>query len=142
MVNIRSPWAFQDLVQELDRMTRDVGWAFGAPSISSDSRSTGLRIEEDNAYLDLDLPGVQPGDLSIELEDQRLTVHAARPDLHEEDEEVVLRERSYGEFIQTYGLPWPAEADQVEARFERGTLNVRVPRAPEAKPRRIEIQGA
>jgi HSP20 family protein len=142
MVNIRSPWAFQDLVHELDRLTRDAGWAFGGPSIISDSRSSGLRIEEDEAVLEVDLPGVRNEDLSIELEDQHLKLHAVRSDLHQEEEEVVLRERSYGEFTQTYSLPWAVKEDAVEARFEAGTLQVRIPRAPDTKPRRIEIQSS
>lgn len=142
MVTIRSPWAFQDLVHELDRMTRDAGWAFGGSSLSSDSRTTGLRIQEDNAFLEVDLPGVKDEDLTIELEDNRLTIQARRSDLHEENEEVILRERTYGEFSRAYSLPWPVQQDSIDARFESGVLSLHFNRAPEAAPRRIEVKSS
>ena len=138
MVHIRTPWVFQDLVEELDRMTRDVGWAYGAPERSL----SGLDIREDEARLTLDLPGVSEEELELVLEDDTLRVEARREPLHEESEEVILRERTHGEFVREYRLPWTVREEDVEARLERGVLDLTLKRAPEAAPRRIQVRSA
>lgn len=142
MVTMRAPWAFQDLVHELDRMTQELDWAFGGPAICTRASRSGLQVEEDRASLEVDLPGVEDSDISIELEDDRLTITASRSDLHREEEEVVLRERTYGDFSRQVQLPWPVKSDGVEAHLERGVLQITVHRAPESAPRRIQVTSA
>jgi HSP20 family protein len=142
MVNIRAPWAFENLVHELDRITRDMDWAFGGPAVCSQSVSPALEVDDHTARLALDLPGVAEDDLAIELEDNRLKISASRSDLHQEEEEVLLRERTYGDFQRLYRLPWPVKEDGIEARFDHGVLSVRLDRAPESAPRRIEVKSA
>lgn len=139
MVNVRSPWVFQDLVEELDRMTRDMGWAFGGTSSYPESVVSGLEIQNDEARLNLDLPGVEESDLELVLEDNLLKVVARREDSHREGEDVLLRERSFGEFSRAYRLPWTVREEDVEALFEKGVLHLRLKRAPEAAPRKIQI---
>ncbi len=140
MVNIRNPWHFQDLVEEIDRMTRDFSRVFDAPGCLLDGPETGLRLEEDAATVELELPGVTDEDLSLALEDNRIRIEARRADDRKEGEDVVLRERSYGEFSREYRLPWPVRPEDVEANFTQGILRVRLPRAPEAAPRRIPVK--
>lgn len=140
MVNLRTPYLFQDLVQELDRMTRDMDWAFGETTKCPDGSRSGLRVGEKEAVLEMDLPGVATEDLHIELENEQLQVKASRSDLHTDGEDVVLRERTYGEFHRSYRLPWPVKADAVQAQVENGVLRVVLQKAPEAEPRRILIQ--
>jgi len=142
MVSIRTPWVFQDLVQELDRMTRDAGWAFGGTCAYPDSAMSGLTVEEDKAELALDLPGVRDGDLTIELEENRLKVEASRDDLHRDDEEVLLRERTYGDFRRVYRLPWAVREEDITATLVNGVLTLRLNRAPEASPRTIPVTTA
>ena len=142
MVRIRNPWVFQGLMEEVDRMTRDAGWAFGGTASFPDSSACGMRIGEEEAVLELELPGVEEADLVIELEGRRLRVEAVRADLHNENEEVLLRERTYGEFRRTYRLPWAVrdeEDEEVDARFRNGILVLKLRRAPESAPRRIEL---
>lgn len=142
MVNVRTPWAFQDFVHELDLLTRDAGWTFGGSSVCSDAAAGGLQIQDNAAKLQVDLPGVDKDSLSIELEDRQLVLQASRSDLHQDEEEVVLRERTYGEVSRTYTLPWAVDPEQVTATFENGVLSVDLHRAPETKPRQIEINNA
>lgn len=139
MVHIRQPWSFQDLYEELDRMTRDFSRVFDLDSCLAGGPETGLRLTDEDAWLELDLPGVKEDDLSIAMEGSRLRVEARRDDGRAENEDVVLRERSYGEFSREYSLPWPVQEDAIEARFTNGVLQVRLPKAPEAKPRRIPV---
>lgn len=140
MVHIRTPWVFQDLVEELDRMSRNVGWTFGGPADPDGSTPYGLQIKEDEAELMLDLPGVQESDLELELENGRLRIEARRADLHRENEEVLLRERTYGNFTRELRLPWTVREEDVEATFKQGVLHLRLKRAPEAAPRQIKVK--
>jgi HSP20 family protein len=140
MVHIRHPWQFQDLFEELDRMTRDFSRVFDPASCLAAGPETGLRLEDDAAVLEIDLPGVTEEDVEIALDGNRLRIAAKRGDVRSEAEEVVLRERSYGEFTREYRLPWTVREDGVEARFRHGVLTVRLPRAPEAESRRIPVK--
>lgn len=139
MVHIRTPWNFQDLYEELDRMTRDFSRVFDQESCLAGGPETGLQLNEHDAVLELDLPGVKESDLNIALENNRLRIEARREDAVRDGEDVVLRERSYGEFTREYRLPWSVEEDKIEADFTGGVLRVRMPRAPESKPRRIPV---
>jgi HSP20 family molecular chaperone IbpA len=140
MVHIRTPWVFQDLVEELDRMSRNVGWAFGAPSHEGTLTDAGMEIDENEATLRLDLPGVAEADLELVLENDRLHIGARREDLHQENEEVLLRERTYGEFSQDLRLPWPVREEDVEASLKQGVLKLRLKRSPAAAPRQIKVK--
>lgn len=140
MVHIRTPWVFQDLVEELDRMSRNVGWAFGALANGRDAADAGLTVEENEATLRLDLPGVSEADLELVLENDRLHIGARRGDLHQENEEVLLRERTYGAFSQDLQLPWPVREEDVEASLKNGVLTLRLKRSPEAAPRQIKVK--
>ena len=139
MVSIRHPWSFQDLYEELDRVTRDFSRVFDLDSCLAGGPETGLKLDEQGAELELDLPGVKEEDLSIAMENNRLRVEARREDSRLDNEEVVIRERSHGEFSREYRLPWPVREDGIEASFRDGVLHVRLPRAPEALPRRIPV---
>lgn len=139
MVSIRHPWSFQDLYEELDRMTRDFSRVFDLDSCLAAGPETGLKLAETEAELELDLPGVREEDLSIALDNNRLRIEARREDARREAEDVVLRERSYGEFSREYRLPWPVSEEGIQAAFRHGVLKVRLPRAPEALPRKIAV---
>lgn len=139
MVHIRSPWIFQDMMDELDRWSRDPSWAFGGREAPD---TGGLDVNDGTATLELELPGVEDSDLDIVLEDNRLRVLAKRSDLAGDREDVLLRERTYGEFSREYRLPWPVDEASAVARLEHGVLHLDMKRAPEAEPRRIEVRSA
>lgn len=138
MVTLRNPWVFQDLMEEMDRMSRNAGWAFGSPL----SCESGLEVREDEASLRLELPGVSESDLDLVLEEDLLRIEARREDLHHENEEVLLRERSYGEFSREVRLPWRVQEKDVEADLKQGVLHIRLKRAPEAAPRQIKVKSS
>lgn len=97
---------------------------------------------EDNLILRADLPGVDRDDIEIEVKEGLLTVSGERRSQHEEKREGFHRvERSFGRFSRALELPKGVEADNIEASFERGVLEVRMPKPAERKPTRIQIQG-
>jgi HSP20 family protein len=98
-------------------------------------------VEADEAFvLKADLPGLAEDDVSIEVQDNVLTVSGSREAEHERKEQGWFRlERSYGSFSRSLTLPDGVDPEKVEARFDRGVLEIRIPKPEERKPRRISI---
>jgi HSP20 family protein len=95
---------------------------------------------DDHLILRGDLPGMTEDDIDIEIKDNVLTVSGERKSDHEEKGEGFHRvERSFGSFSRSLTLPQGIDADQVEANFDKGVLEVRVPKPAEAKPTRVQI---
>jgi HSP20 family protein len=96
--------------------------------------------EADEFVLRADLPGVREEDVKVELEDNVLTVAGERRAEHERTADGYRRiERSSGSFARSLTLPEGIDPDSVSARFERGVLEVRVPKPEQRKPRRVAI---
>ena len=94
----------------------------------------------DHFVLRADLPGMSEEDIQIELEDGTLTVSGERKAEHEQREEGFHRvERSFGAFSRSLTLPKGIDADAVSASFDRGVLEIRIPKPEARKPRRISI---
>jgi HSP20 family protein len=98
-------------------------------------------LETDEHFvLRADLPGVSEEDVSIELEDNVLTLSGERKTEHEDRREGFYRvERSFGSFSRSLTLPRGVDADAVSATFDKGVLEVRIPKPEARKPRKISI---
>jgi len=98
--------------------------------------------ERKDAYLvTVELPGVQLDDLQITVEDTLLTIQGERHVPNDSSEQQYHRiERRYGAFRRSITLPAHVMADMVEASFEDGVLQIVVPKAEEAKPKRIQVR--
>ena len=91
----------------------------------------------------VELPGVKLDDLEITLEDGLLTIQGERHFANDSSEEQFHRvERSSGAFRRAITLPAHVMADAVEASIEDGVLRILVPKAEEAKPKRIQVTPA
>jgi HSP20 family protein len=97
--------------------------------------------ERKDAYLvTVELPGVKLDDLQITLEDGLLTIQGERHFTDDASDQNFHRvERRYGAFRRAITLPAHVEADEVEATIEDGVLRILVPKAEEAKPKRIQV---
>ncbi len=98
-------------------------------------------VETENDFiLRADLPGLTEGDVNIELEDNVLTISGERKAEHEERKEGYYRvERAFGNFSRSLTLPEGVDPDKVKARFDRGVLEVTVPKPEQRKPRKVTI---
>lgn len=98
-------------------------------------------VEADDEYvLRADLPGLDREDLEIEVKDNVLTVSGERRAEHEDRKEGYHRvERSFGRFSRSLDLPEGVDPSAVGADFDRGVLEVRIPKPEERQPTRIEI---
>ena len=87
-----------------------------------------------------DLPGMSEGDVNIEVEDNVLTVSGERKAEHEQTKEGYHRvERAFGSFSRSLTLPEGVDANAVSASFDRGVLEIRIPKPEQRKPRKISI---
>jgi HSP20 family protein len=131
-------------VATLDRMFDDVmGSAFGtATSSRTFDPAVDVRTSDAEIALVWDIPGVSREDLEITLADHVLTVKGSRRFDSRENERVMLG-RAYGSFTRSYTLPETLDEEHLTASLADGVLTVRIPKRPEAQPRKIQIgQGA
>lgn len=102
--------------------------------------ATDLVEEGDDLVLRLDLPGMTEDDVSVEVDANVLTISGERRDTRESAESGFYRiERSFGKFSRSFTLPEGVEPDAIAGEFDRGVLELRVPKPAEQKPHRVEI---
>ena len=95
----------------------------------------------DRFVVKVELAGVEPDDVDLSVEDSTLTVRGERRFYDEVDDDAFHRvERRYGAFARSLTLPQTADAERIEASFDRGVLTIEVPKAEQAKPKKIEIK--
>ena len=138
------------LLMKPEPFSREVDRLFDAFFGASGDSAAGRRwvppmdlVEADDHFvLRADLPGLAEGDVSIEIHDSTLKISGERRAEQEQTEQGWYRiERSFGSFSRSLTLPEGVDADSVSAEFDRGVLEVRIPKPEERKPRRIEING-
>jgi HSP20 family protein len=85
-------------------------------------------------------PGYEPETLDVNVLGRQLTVSGERNAPASEDGESVHRsERSFGKFSRTIQLPANVKEDEISAEYKYGVLTISLPKAEEAKPRRINV---
>jgi HSP20 family protein len=137
---------FSELSELRDRLDRVFGDLFD--DLTDGKRRTWRLsvdvIEEDDSYKVLaDLPGFKPDDVKIEVADDVLTISGEHQESEEEKEkDYVRRERRFGSFSRSLALPQGVSADDIEATFENGVLEVSIPKpkAEQKTAKKVEIK--
>jgi HSP20 family protein len=94
----------------------------------------------DDLVLRADLPGLDEKDVNIEVEDNVLTISGQRKTEHEGRKDGYYRvERASGSFTRSLTLADGIDPDRVRASFDRGVLEVRIPKPEQRKPRKVTI---
>jgi HSP20 family protein len=94
----------------------------------------------DHYVLRADLPGLSDGDVNLQLEDNVLTLSGERKAEHDGQHEGYYRlERAFGAFSRSLTLPDGVDPNAIEAHFDRGVLEVRIPKPEQKKPRTVQI---
>jgi HSP20 family protein len=128
------PWS------ELARMRREFDGLF-ADRNGEWLPAADVARDDEHITLKLDLPGIAPGDVRVELHDQRIVITGERKHESEEKQDgVISRERVFGSFVREFALPVGVNADDVHARFANGELTVTVPLPPESEAKQIEVE--
>lgn len=109
--------------------------------VTSYAPSVELEENAEEFIVRLDLPGVAQKDVKVQLTGDTLTVRGERRTEKSEKNGNVLRsERSYGTFERSFTIATPVRADQVRASTRDGVLEIRIPKAEEARVREIPVQ--
>lgn len=126
-----------DPFRELDRLTDQV---FGTLSHPAGMPMDAYR-NDDEVVIHLDLPGVDPETVDLDVERNVLTVRAERRTAAPEGAERIASERPVGHFSRQIFLGDTLDPDRTEATYDAGVLTIRIPVAEQAKPRKIQIAG-
>jgi len=95
----------------------------------------------DSYNVKIDLAGVKPEEVSIEVNDDVLTVSGERKEEKvSDDQDTHLQEIAYGKFARSLRLPMPIYSENVKAKFDGGILKITLPKSEKSKPKRIEIE--
>jgi HSP20 family protein len=95
---------------------------------------------EEEYLVKVDLPGVKADDVNVEVNENVLAISGSR--VAEETGQAQLVERPYGSFVRTLALPQGVDSDSIEADYQDGVLELRIPKPAEQKPKKIAIGGA
>lgn len=131
------------LYQLRDEMDRLLSGALGASPVGVLARREGPAVnlweEGDALKLEMEVPGVTQEHLDLSVVDNELTIHVELPEHEEEGVTYHRRERPVGSFSRRVALPVEVDAEHVSAELSGGVLRVTLPKAPSAKPRKIEV---
>ena len=141
------PWtSFEKLSNELNTLFQNRSVArYGDNDDSSvvTSRWTpavDIKEEENQFVLFADIPGVDPKDIDITMENNVLTVKGERSQETKEEKNGFKRvERVHGTFYRRFSLPDTADAESISAKGENGVLMITIPKKQKAQPRRISV---
>jgi HSP20 family protein len=147
-VNRRSPSG--QLASLQSDMARMMNTFFGASPLAGAGNGASVWLPpvditegEDALVLSFDLPGLKEDEIQVELDDNVLTVSGERERKHEVKQDDYFRyERRFGSFSRSVALPAGVKDDQIEASYENGVLEIRVPKPEQYKPKRIQVGGS
>ena len=138
-----SPW------RELDEVTNRLASMFDdtgvrRPNGTMWAPQVSVAETADDLIFSAELPGMSREQVNIELEQNVLTISGEKVEerTEGEDPKYHLWERTYGSFRRSFTLPRTVRSEDIRADYENGILTIRLPKAPEAKSRRIQIGGA
>lgn len=129
-----------DPFRELDRMAQQFFGYNGTSARPAAMPMDAYRSGEDYV-VQLDLPGVSPESIDLDVERNVLTVKAERKADYGEGADVQVAERPRGVFSRELFLGDTLDADHIKADYDAGVLTIRIPISEKAKPRKIEISG-
>lgn len=126
---------FRDPFRDLDRITSQLVSGTRTPALMPmDAWRAG-----DAYHVALDLPGIDPDSIELTVERNALTVQAQRQAPFREGEQVLVAERPQGSFTRQLMLGEGVDAEQVQADYANGVLQLTIPVKQSAQPRRIQV---
>jgi HSP20 family protein len=145
-MSIRRWDPFRDMMTLRDAMDRLFQESF-VPSWGPRESARPLALDmyetEDHLVIEADLPGLNPEDVEISVQENTLTIKGEyKQEEEREEENMHLHERRYGRFQRSVALPTEINADAAEASFKDGVLMLRLPKAEEVKPKQIPVKKA
>lgn len=140
---------FEDFSSDMERMFDTVlGRTFGTMLRNGTGDATAkflptmdLAETAEGFEISVDLPGIKPEDVKLELHDGQLLISGKRESTTEKkDKNYHYTERASGSFMRAIALPGDVDADKIDANYEHGVLVVKLPKSAKAQPKKIEIR--
>jgi len=131
-----------DLREEIDRLFEAplAELARSSQILSGWTPALDMYEDNDNLYVRVELPGMKKEDIEVSLHDGSLSISGERKaEAKHKDAEVYRSERFFGRFQRTITLPNAVASDKIKAQYTDGILTVTLPKAEEAKPKRIDV---
>jgi HSP20 family protein len=142
---LRPSTALQRLQREMDEMfgvffNTDIGEPFGL-STRGFGPKVDLTESDHDVIVNMDLPGIDPKQLEINVHGNVLSIRGERKsDREEKGRDFHFVERQYGSFQRDIPLPTVVENSNVAANYKNGVLTITLPKDPVARPRKIAIK--
>jgi HSP20 family protein len=149
---IREPWEELRRMDEwMDRMFREI-WPYymerkALPGAAGEelaeiaTPSVDVKDEEGKIVVAADIPGVEKGDITINVKGDMLEISAEKKEEKEEKEEgYIRRERSYRKFYRSIPLPAEVDRDKAEASLKDGVLKIEIPKLAGKEVKKIEVK--
>jgi HSP20 family protein len=130
------------LQNQMNRLFEDAlhAWPSSSDGTTAWAPAADIYETESDLVLQADLPGVDPKQIDVRVENNVLTIRGERGFESKIDRENFHRvERSYGAFSRSFTLTTPVDADKIKATYKNGVLQITLPKAEEAKPKKIQI---
>lgn len=132
------------LRREIDKLFEDTFGNAGLPTLGTNAWMPAVDVKEthDAVLFELEMPGVSEEKLEITCEGGVLAISGEKSAMKKEGEEgkYHIVERTFGSFRRSFQLPANVQEDKIEATLTNGVLHVRVPKAEQPKPKKIEIR--
>jgi len=132
---------FLTMRESMDRLFDDLMGRSLSPLRDFSSLAIDMYETEDSVVVKTALPGIKPGDIQVSVTGDVLSI---RGEVKEEEESknktYHVKERSYGVFSRSIGLPITVMADKANAEFENGILTLTLPKAIEVRPKTITVK--
>ena len=141
-MNLFDPWRqMKDLQDEMNKMfNRPVLQTSEESSVCDWTPAVDIKEDQDQYIIHADIPGVNPKDIELHMENGVLTMKGERSSEKKESREGYKRiERAYGSFFRRFSLPDSADAENIKANSKDGVLEIIIPKHEKVQPRRITV---
>jgi HSP20 family protein len=132
-----------DPVRELSELQRSINQLFeGRPGLDSLISAFPVDVYEtaDEVVVRADLPGVRPEDIQVQHHEGQLFIRVTRAAKAPEGATWLVRQTPEGEMVRSLSLGVPVEVENVQATYDAGVLELRLPKAEHARPRAIPVR--
>lgn len=129
-----------DIDRAFDRLMRS--WASPASHPLFDwNPSIDVSESDDEIVVKVEIPGVNPEDVDISIDDNHLVISGEKKqDVEQKDRNYCRAERSYGSFRRSHALPAGAKVDSIKASSRDGVLSILIPKSDDMRSHKIEIE--
>ncbi len=135
-------WGPLSLIEDMDRLFAEAFSELARPGrVATYVAPVDLYETDEALVLEMWVPGINPEDIEISLEGNKLTVRGeVKPVADEKVRRYYLQEIPHGSFVRSFTLPVEIDADNVKAEFKNGVLKLVMPKAESARAKRIPVQ--